>query len=340
MVTFSPEFAAFLDPAMTTTTTTTDRIATTTLRVAGQGWTVRDTAAGFSLQRGAERPSIERADLGSVEKTLAMQIGPAMRRGLGLPPEGFLPDIFSLAPGFAWISTGSGMALTWREGHVERSVVTRESEPVESLHTYRSQYLRHSLRAILDSFLTPGPGIFTDEAPDALRPFRLPERTHQWISTAFDATFAAPQCVFYNELSFGLRISVIDGGFRVDRRAERTHTYRRFQIWAASMEVLQVYLAWSTRNERRAAARPQPQLEIPRADRLADGFEIQPIELNDAGDGRVQLVRNGVVQAVLGASAHDGYLAATSLSQLLAIGLDALELSILDAAGAPALSTR
>jgi hypothetical protein len=348
MIEFSPEFTAFLAMADvelvaaaadgSTVPSDGSSSISSTLLVAGHTYIVREGAGTYSLQQDAEKPVIDRADLGSVEKTLAMLIGPAVRRSLALPPEGFLPDIFTLAPGFTRVSTGSGMALTWNERgserrgerDVERSVVAREGETVESLHTYRSQYLHHPLEAIIESFTAAGPGILTDDAPDAPRPFRLPERTHTWIAPAFDGTRVSRQCVFYNELSFGLRISVVNGGYRVDRRAERTSTYSRFQIWAASMEVLQVYLVWMTRDARNVANRSGTGPLGADLTDLPNGFAIDPSGYTAVGDGTVGLRRNGTLQAVLKAPAGDHDQTVTRLSHLIAMGLDSLELEIAD----------
>jgi hypothetical protein len=331
---FSPEFHSFLTLAgaevLTETLPFTKRGVV--LQIHDDTFTIAVNDRGYSLARnkGAER--VTNADLGTLEKVLAMAIGPEVRRGLGLPPEGYLPDIFTLAPGFACF-TDYGTQLNWRENGELRHVTVSADNLPSSTATYCSQYLRHSLGAILASFLEAGSGIFTDEAPEARRPFELPKRTRDWITSRWDGPGHDQQCIFYNSVSAGgIRITVVNGGFRVDERGEKSNDFDSFELWAASVEVLQVYLAEASGSSLRESRRLPRRIKVPSIDTLADGFSVEPIEPNSIDNRPVQLMRNGVVQAVLARESD-----AAKLSQLISIGIDMLELSYLDPDGAPAL---
>jgi hypothetical protein len=341
MVTFTPEFDVFLQIAggrIVADSLPHGHDGMVVLTAAGHTWTVHRFAGRHSLAFDGGKPVMRETDLGSIQKTLAMEIGPDVRTNLGLPPVGFLPDVFTLAPNMAYLKSGFGMELNWRENGKLCRVVAEDGNTIESLYTYRSQYLRHSLNAILASFVNPGPGIFTDEAPEATRPVDLPERTRNWLSTLAPDQGVRRQSVIYDSNDGGIRISVVDGGFRVDQRGERERRFETFAFWAASMEVLQVYLthryAWAPR----AKNGLRQTVVVPSQGVLADGFRIEPIEPNSMDNRPVKLLREGRLQAIVASSFIDGdWFDVKNLSQLLTIGIDLLELSYLDPNGAPAL---
>jgi hypothetical protein len=299
-------------------------------------WTVHFFGAAYYLVRGRDPAHAGRTDLRTIEKLLAMEVGPFVRYRLGLPPEGFLPNIFSLAPGFDYRNEGCGMELVWEEGGQAHGVIVEDRNDVDSLHTYHSQYLRHPLRTILNSYLLDSPGIFTEVALGSPRPFRLPDRTDDWLAGAYPEHHAARQCVFYNHLDAGgIRISVGNGGFRIDRRHAVSTRYTECEFWSPSLEVLQVHLAWDCHPWWCRTLSPDRRLHVPNAHRLAPGFTMEPLEANRTNKRPMKLLREGSLQAVV-PNAVD----AMELSQLLTIGLDMLEISILDFEGWPALGMR
>jgi len=209
-----------------------------------QTWRVIEVDEGYALQwkNGRFWPSdIWTSDLDSIEKVLAIYSGPAVRASLGLPPLGYLPDAFVLAPGFSYVP-GEFLrdgVLSWNDGSGNSAKFIREMG-TDSLVTYRSRYLRHSLSDILDSFTGEGPGIFTDAAPEASRPFRLPEGTHGALLAKWPMHGADCQSVYYDEFSSGgFRISVDNGGFRVHSRGEKQSTYLHFDYWVPTMKELE-----------------------------------------------------------------------------------------------------
>jgi hypothetical protein len=334
---FSPAFRSFLERSdvVIEPTVVSGGTATRALRWLDRVATLARIDSLFTLDWGTNSGVLKNTDLHTIEKVLVMEVGPGVRHAIGLPPEGFLPDIFTLAPGFSWESTGHGMELSWHEDGVRHGLMGEASRPVATFHTYRSQYLRHPLDAIIESFLVEGPGIFTEDVPDAPRPFALPERSHVWLSKYLDAHWATTQCVFYNGQDAPHRICVSDGGFRVDRCPEREFEYNRLQLWTPSMEVLQVWATWTARY----AWSKLPERVLFRVlggETLAPGYTIEPVGAPSPFEHARQLVKDGRVQAI----APSGFIGLdnlTTLSHLLTIGIDFLELSILDREGKPAL---
>jgi hypothetical protein len=308
-------------------------VAEVTVEYDGAVWCVVVQTEGFVLEQaylGNRLRDLWASDLGSVEKALVMHLGPAIRRARGGRELGFLPDVFSLAPGFR--HPGDHLhELAWTTDVAHRVVVLSE-ELTESLPTFRSQYLRHPLEALIQTFDGDGPGIFTVPAPQADRPFRLPPRTHDWVSATLDWVRYDRHSVSYTAYaSQAIRVSVADTGFRVDGKGERETFFTRFDLWTPSLEVLQVHLTWRYAYSH-TPGWPQTILFVPRRNVLAPGFTVAAV-----GDGTVRLSRDGAVQAILW-EGRPGWDAVTELSQLLTIGLDALTESI-RAAGAPALVT-
>jgi hypothetical protein len=341
MIEFSPEFQMFLKLAGAEITVEPLPFGHegTVVRVAGTTWTVHRFAGRHSLARDEAKPHVREAGLGAIQKILAMEFGPAVRRSIGLSLQGYLPNIFALASGVAHVSMGAGMELNWREDGTLCRVVAESGNTVESLHTYRSQYLRHPLNTILASFVEEGPGIFTDEAPGVSRPFELSQQTHNWISARWPATTLTPQSLFYDSPhSGGIRISVVNGGFRVDERDERSSRYAGNRIWAASMNVLEAWLTDQGRDEQRSALGLRERLTVPDSSTIAEGFSIEPVAPNSIDNRPVQLLRNGELQAILVSSyIDDDWFDVKRLSHLIAIGADQLERSFLHASGAPSL---
>jgi hypothetical protein len=308
-------------------------VAQVSVEYDGAVWCVVVQTDGFVLEQaylGNRLRDLWASDLDSVEKTLVMHLGPAIRRARGGSELGFLPDIFRLAPGFS--HPGDHVhELAWTTDRAHRVVVLSE-ELAETLPTYRSQYLRHPLETLIETFDSDGPGIFTDPAPQADVPFRLPPRTHDWVSATLDRVRHDGHSVSYTAYaSQAIRISVAENGFRVDGRGERETFFTSFKLWTPSVEVLQVHLTWSY-SFSHTPGWPHTIVFVPHRNVLAPGFTVEPI-----GDGRVRLCRDGAVQAILW-EGRPGWDEVTELSQLLTIGLDAVEASV-RAAGPPALIT-
>jgi hypothetical protein len=336
MVTLSPALLSFLDHAGARVAgggPTDVADAEVTVEYENAVWCVVVQTGGFVLNQvhlGNRLRDLWASDLDSVEKALVMHLGPAIRRARGGGELGYLPDAFDLAPGFS--HPGDHVhELAWTTDRPHRVVVLRE-ELTESLPTYRSQYLRHPLDALIETFVVDDPGIFTDPAPRAARPFRLPQRTHDWVSASLDQSWSDGHSVLYTTYAKqAIRISVSDTGFRVDGRGERETFFTRFDLWTPSLEVLQIHLIWQYAHTH-TPGWPHTRVFVPHRNVLAPGFTVEPV-----GDGTVRLCRDGVVQAIL-REGRPGWDEVTELSQLLTIGLDALEESVL-AAGPPALIT-
>jgi hypothetical protein len=137
----------------------------------------------------------------------------------------------------------------------------------------------------------------------------------------------------YDDSTISLRVAVVDGGFRIDTRSERSNTFDQFEIWVRSMDALQVYLAWFCRSSWFSGARLRRHIVVPDGGSVAAGFLVEPIEPNSVDNRPVTLVRDGVINAIAMSSRE-----VVELSRLLTIGLDLLELSILDLDGAPELA--
>lgn len=336
MVTLSPTLLSFLDRAGAHVTgggPAGAADAEITVEYDGSIWCVVVAPGGFVLEQaylGNRLRDLWASDLEPVEKTLVMHLGPAIRRARGGTEPGYLPDCFRLAPGFS--HPGDHVhELAWSTDVTHRVVVLRE-ELTELVPTFRSQYLRHPLEVLIETVEGDGPGIFTDPAPQGVRPFRLPQRTHDWVSASLDRMWQDRHSIGYTAYAAqSIRISVADNGFRVDGRGERETFFTYFDFWTPSLEVLQVYLTWRYRSTH-TPNWPRTIVFAPHRNILAPGFTVAA-----AGDGMVRLSRDGVVQAEL-REGRPGWDAVTELSQLLTIGLDALEESIL-AAGPPALTT-
>jgi hypothetical protein len=334
MLTLSPALLAFLSRAGARVTGGDPGGAAgaeVTVECDGTVWCVVERTGGFVLEQaylGNRLRDLWASDLGSVEKALVMHLGTAIRRARGGSEQGFLPDVFRLAPGFS--HPGDHVhELAWTTDVEHRVVVLRE-ELTETLPTFRSQYLRHPLEALIDTFDGEGSGIFTDPAPQAERPFRLPPRTHDWVSASLDREWNDRHSIGYSAYaSQAVRVSVADTGFRVDGRGERETFFTRFDLWTPSLEVLQVHLTWRYAPSH-TPGWPHTIVFVPRRNVLAPGFTVDAV-----GDGTVRLSRDGAVQAILW-EGRAGWDDVTELSQLLTIGLDALEESI-RAAGPPAL---
>jgi hypothetical protein len=340
MIRFSPAFLDFvaISGGVVEPQTVPQGHAASVLRWPDTTWTVSSFGLSHRLSSDANKQEIRDGDLDSIEKVIVMDRGTNVREKLALPAQGFLPDIFALAPGVARISSGAGMSLNWRENGTIHWIVADDGYTVDSLLTYRSQYLWHPLREVIASFLEEGPGIFTDEAPEAARPFRLPDRTHDWLSATWEHNWAERQCVYYDEQSWSIRVSVVNSGFRVEERTERSARFSQLLLWTPSLEVLQVYLAWLSHAAWAPPESPRRILQIPLGDTLAPSFSVIPVEPNHIDNVPVQLVHNGEVQAVMSPSRY-GPTNPEKLSRLITMGLDALEISILNPTGAPALTT-
>jgi hypothetical protein len=336
MVTLSPALLSFLDRAGARVAgggPASAADAEVTVEYENAVWCVVVQTDGFVLNQvylGNRLRDLWASDLEVVEKTLVMHLGPAIRRARGGGELGYLPDIFALAPGFS--HPGDHVhELAWTTDRPHRVVVLRE-ELTESLPTYRSQYLTHPLAALIETMEGDGPGIFTNPAPQAGRPFRLPQRTHDWISASLDRVQHDRHSVLYTAYaSQAIRISVFDTGFRVDGRGERETFFTRFDLWTPSLEVLQIHLTWQYAHTH-TPGWPHTIVFVPHQNVLAPGFTVESI-----GDGTVRLCRDGALQAIL-REGRPGWDRVTELSRLLTIGLGALEASILGG-GPPTLIT-
>jgi hypothetical protein len=339
-IAFSAAFHSFIDRSdgvIEPTVKTGDR-STRVLRWTDRVATVTEVDALYTLDWGTRSGNLHNTDVHAIEKVIAMTVGPGVRRAMGLPPEGFLPDILTLAPGFSYESMGRGMELSWYENGVRHGVVADAERTVETFPTYRSQSLRHPLDAIIASFVGEGPGIFTEEAPGAPRPFALPDRSHAWILKYIDGYWPTTQCVFYDNQDTGMRISVSEGGYRVDSRSEREYTFKNFDLWTPSMDVLQVWAMWAARSAWSPLSRQRRSLQVPGAPDLAAGYTIEAVPAPSRYEGALQSVKDDAVLAIMGAGRfRSGELA--TLSHLLTVGIDTLEISILDPEGRPALAS-
>jgi hypothetical protein len=335
---FSPTFRSFLERSdvVVEPTVVSGGTAMRRLRWRDRVATVARIDSVFTLDWGTNSGVLTKTDLHTIEKVLVMEVGPGVRHMIGLPPEGFLPNIFTLAPGFSWESTGHGMELSWHEDGVRHGLMGEASRAVATLPTYRSQYLRHSLDAIIESFLLEGRGIFTEDVADAPRPFALPARTHEWLTGYIDGYWATTQCVFYDNHDAGLRFVVSDGGYRVDRRPERQYVFSLFEIWTPSMDVLQVWATWVARSAWSPLSKQRRFVRVPDESECAAGYAVEPVSAPSRYEGALQLVKDGTVHAIMG-SGQSGHANAVVLSHLLSIGIDLLEISILDSDGEPAL---
>lgn len=297
-------------------------------------WRVASSARGYDLGSVAGDESllvdVSSTTLEAIEKTLVMRHGRAARAALGLPAAGYLPHPLEVADGFTAPRRPSGGKITWNDGREE--LVIGPARSLTGMGTFISQYLQHPLEAVIATFTQRGPGILSDEAPGVPRPFRLPERTHAWLLKSWPQHYAGHESVAYEETSAGgWRFDVVDGGFASWRMHEKSNVFTDFDYWVADMECLQLMLAWDNHHAWAASKGP---IFLPRWAGPPEGFTVVP------APGRprfVHLLRRGKLIGIF----HEGddfQDDAVDLAVMLTIGLDALEASVLNESGKPALT--